>query len=84
LIENLRYGIHLCRLVQILLQVTSSQVMLPENQNKVDDIEAASNKIMCRGNQAHQFNAGDTTISITENNNPKGKHRGQTILQQRL
>jgi hypothetical protein len=45
--------------------------MLPENQNKADDIEAASNKLMCKGPQAHQFNTGDTAISITENNNPK-------------
>jgi len=84
LIENLRDGDHLCRLVQILLQDTSAQVMLPKNQNKADDIEAASNKLMCRGPQSHQFNIGDTTISITENNNPKGKHRGQTVLQQHL
>jgi len=51
--------------------LSNSQVMLPENQNKADDIEAASKNLMCKGPQAHQFNTGDTAISITENNNPK-------------
>ena len=49
-----------------------SEVLPPQNQNKMDDIEAASNElIMCNGLQAHQLNSGDTTISITEKNNPK-------------
>jgi hypothetical protein len=51
--------------------LSNSQVMLPENQNKADDIEAASKNLMCKGPQAHQFNTGDTAISITESNNPK-------------
>jgi hypothetical protein len=51
--------------------LSNSQVILPENENNADDMDAASSKLMCKGPQAHQFNAGDTAISIIENNNPK-------------
>eukprot|EP00253_Pinus_taeda_P010098 PITA_10098 len=52
-------------------ELSNSQGIFPENQNKAHDIEAASNAPMCEGPEAQQFNGGDTAISITENNNPK-------------
>ena len=50
--------------------LSNSQVMLPQIENKVDDIEAASNQLMSKGPKPHQLNAGDMAISITGNNNP--------------
>ena len=40
--------------------LSNSQVMLPTNENEVDDIEASSKQLMARG-----------AISITENSDPK-------------
>jgi len=51
--------------------LSNSQVMLPTNQTKVVDVEAGSNQLMTNGPQPHQFNAEDTAISVTENNNPR-------------
>jgi len=52
-------------------ELSNSQGIFAENQNKAHDIEAASNAPMCEGPEAQQFNGGDTAISITENNNLK-------------
>ena len=52
---------------------SNSQVMVPQTPNNVEDIETASNQPMSKGQQAYEFNSGDTAISIsgTGNNNPK-------------
>jgi len=45
--------------------LSNSQLIFPQNENKVQDIEAASNQPMKKGPQAHKLNAGDTAISIS-------------------
>eukprot|EP00253_Pinus_taeda_P027814 PITA_27814 len=50
---------------------SNSQEAVHENQSKVDDIEADSEQLVTEGPQCHEFNGGDTVISITENNNTK-------------
>ena len=60
--------------------LSNSQVMLPENQNKVDDIEAASNKIMCKGpkliNSILEIRLFLSLKTIIQ----KCKYRGQTVF----
>jgi drug/metabolite transporter (DMT)-like permease len=48
---------------------SDSEVILSEIQNKLDDIEVGSNKLMSKGPQPHQFSA--EAISVTANDNPK-------------
>lgn len=50
---------------------SNSQVMVPQNPNKVEGIETASNQPTSKGHQASEFNSGDMAISISGNNNPK-------------
>eukprot|EP00253_Pinus_taeda_P019849 PITA_19849 len=49
----------------------NSQEIVHENESKLDDIEAASEQLVTEGPQPHEFNGGDTAISITENDNTK-------------
>lgn len=49
--------------------VSDSEVILSEIQNKLDDIEVGSNKLMSKGPQPHQLSA--EAISATANYNPK-------------
>eukprot|EP00253_Pinus_taeda_P001357 PITA_01357 len=52
-------------------ELSNSQGIFAEIENKPHDIEAASNTLICEGPEAHQFKGGDTAISITDNDHPK-------------